>query len=50
MEKINSELGWETLEKQIEFLGLSMFHKIHLCETRPLIRNCLSKLDFEKKV
>ena len=26
-----------------------MFHKIHLQETRPLVRSCLTKLDFEKK-
>ena len=48
-EKLNLELGWETIKTRIEFLGLSLFHKIHLHETRPLIRNCLSKLDFERK-
>ena len=47
-EKLNIELGWETIKKRIEFLGLSLFQKIHLHETRPLIRNCLSKLDYEK--
>ena len=49
MEKLNIELGWETMKKIIEFLGLSLFHKIHLHETRPLSRTCLSELDFEKK-
>ena len=48
-DKLNTELGWETIKKRIEFLGLSLFHKIHLNETRPLIRNCLTKLDSEKK-
>ena len=49
MEKLNIELGWETMKKIIEFLGLSLFHKIHLHETRPLSRTCLSELDVEKK-
>ena len=49
MEKLNIELGWETIKKRIEFLGLSLFQQIHLQNTRPLIRNCLTKLDFEKK-
>ena len=49
MEKLNIELGWETIKKRTEFLGLSLFHKIHLHETRPLSRTCLSKLDFEKQ-
>ena len=42
-DKLNVELGWETIQKRIEFLGLSLFHKIHLSETRHLIRQCLSK-------
>ena len=33
-----------------KILGLNIFQKIHLYETRPLIRNCMTKLDFEKKV
>ena len=48
-EKLNNELGWESIKTRIDFLGLSMFHKIHLQETRPLVRSCLTKLDFEKK-
>ena len=48
-DKLNTELGWESIPKRIEFLGLSLFHKIHLGETRPLIKQCLSKIDFEKK-
>ena len=48
-EKLNIELGWETIKKRIEFLGLSLFHKIHLHETRPLVRKCLTALDFEKR-
>ena len=40
-EKLNTELGWEDLGTRAEFLGLSIFHKIHLHETRPLIRKCM---------
>ena len=48
-EKLNIELGWESIQKQIEFLGLSLFQKIHFYETRPLIRKCMTNLDTEKK-
>ena len=48
-EKLNIELGWENIKSRIDFLGLSIFHKIHLQETRPLVRSCLTKLDYEKK-
>ena len=48
-EKLNNELGWENFHNRIKFLGLSLFHKIHLHETRPLIRSCMSKLDYAKK-
>ena len=47
-EKLNNELGWETIQKRSDILGLSIFHKIHVHETRPLIRNCMPKLDFER--
>ena len=46
-EKLNNELGWESIHKRMQFLGLSLFQKIHLQETRPLVRTCLTKLDFE---
>ena len=48
-EKLNCELGWESIKKRIDFLGLCLFQKIHLHETRPLIRSCLTKLDREKR-
>ena len=48
-EKLNIELGWESIQQRIEFLGLSLFQKIHLYETRPLIRKCMTNLDTEKK-
>ena len=39
-EKLYKELGWETIQKRIDYLGLSIFHKIHVSETRPLLRKC----------
>ena len=48
-EKLNNELGWENFQTRIKFLGLSLFQKIHRHETRPLIRNCMSSIDYEKK-
>ena len=48
-EKLNKELGWETIQKRIEYLGLSIIHKIHVGDTRPLLKKCLTKLDREKK-
>ena len=44
-DKLNIELGWETIEKRSDILCLNIFHKIHLHETRPLIRKCMPKLD-----
>ena len=49
-EKLNIELGWESFQQRIEFLGLSLFHKIHLFETGPLIRNCMTKVDYDKNI
>ena len=45
-EKLSNELGWETLEKRSDLLSLKIFQKIHLHETRALIRSCMPKLDF----
>ena len=47
--KLNIELGWETIEKRSDILSLNIFHKIHLYETRPLIRNCMPKLDIQRE-
>ena len=44
-DKLNSELGWESLATRAEFLGLSLFHKIHLHETRPLVRKCMPEIE-----
>ena len=37
-EKLNKELGWESILERGDFLSINIFHKIHLHETRPLIR------------
>jgi hypothetical protein len=42
-DKLNLELGWETIKERGDLLSLNFFQKIHLQETRPLIR-----LDIEK--
>ena len=48
-EKLNTELGCEHIKTRIHFLGLRIFHKIHFNETRPPVKSCLTKLDYEKK-
>ena len=41
-------MGWESIKKRIDFLGLCIFQKIHRQESRPLVRKCLPKWDTEK--
>ena len=36
-EKLNIELGWESIKKRVDFLGLCLFQKMHLHLTRPLV-------------
>ena len=48
-DKLNTELGWENFHTRIKFLGLSLFQKIHLHQTRPLVRKCMSNVDYAKK-
>ena len=48
-DKLNSELGWESIQKRCDILSLNIFHKIHRYETRPLIRTCMPTPDIEKK-
>ena len=42
--KLNSEIGLEELSDRAKFLGLTMFHKIHLGLTRPLIKTCMPNI------
>ena len=44
-DKLNVELGWESISERADFLGLTLFHKIHLKETRPLVFKCMSTLN-----
>ena len=48
-EKLNNELGWETIQQHADILSLNIFHKIHLHLTKPLIPNCMQKLDTENE-
>jgi hypothetical protein len=43
-EKLNNELGWETITERGNLLSLNIFHKIHLHETRHLVRSCMPML------
>ena len=47
-DKLNLELGWESIVERGNILSLNIFHKIHRHETRPLIKSCMPKLDIEK--
>ena len=42
--RLYAELGWETVAKRIEFLSISHFHKIHIKQTKSLIRECMPTL------
>ena len=44
-DKLYNELGWESLQQRNDYLGLNIFQKIHLHETRPLIRTCLQPFE-----
>ena len=48
-QRLNTDLGWETIQRRSEILGLNIFHKIHLKETRPLIWSCMPKRDWDRK-
>ena len=36
--KLYKELGWETLKKRADYLGLTSFHKVHKNKCRPMIK------------
>ena len=46
-EKLNNELGWESILERGNILSVNIFHKIHLYETRPLIRKCMPKVNLQ---
>ena len=43
--KLQVELSWEKLEDRAKFLGICIFHQIHLWQIRPLIRKCMPPLN-----
>ena len=43
--KLNLELGWETIGERARYLGITLFHKIHKNETRPLIKSNMQPWD-----
>ena len=47
-EKLNEELGWESIRARVDFLGLSLFHKIHIGGCRPLITTCLTNRNLSR--
>ena len=47
--KLEQELAWESCDRRADILGLAIFHKIHLHETRPLIRTCMQTYDIDKR-
>ena len=46
--KLFNELGWESLQTRYDCLGLSLFHKIHLGNTQPLIKTFMP--DIQPKI
>ena len=38
-DKLNAELGWESIQTRIDFLGLSLFHKIDIKCGRKTVGN-----------
>ena len=49
MVKLNKELGWETIGERANYLGITLFHKIHRNETRPLIKSNMQPWDTGSK-
>ena len=47
--KLYMELGWESIQQRGDNLSLNFFHKIHLHETRHLLRSCMPKPDIDRK-
>jgi hypothetical protein len=47
--KLNQELGWETVSNRAEYLGLTLFHKIHKNHCRPLVMKNLQPFDINKQ-
>ena len=45
--QLNVELDWESLQVRYECLGLSLIHKIHLGQTRPLVKKFMPQIQIK---
>ena len=43
--RLEADLSWETIDDRAKLLGLCIFHKIHLLQTRPIIRRCMPEIN-----
>ena len=43
--KLERELGWEPFQIRADFLGLTLFKKITMGQTRPLLKKCMTDPD-----
>ena len=43
--RFEADLSWETIVDRAKLLGICIFHKSHLLQTRPLIKRCLPELN-----
>ena len=43
--RLEKDLSWESIAERVKFLGLGIFHKIHLNLTRPLIKSCMPEIN-----
>ena len=43
--RLEQDLSWESIDSRARFLGLSIFHKIHLGASRPLIKSCMPEIN-----
>ena len=43
--RLEGDLSWESVAERAKLLKISIFHKIHLNLTRPLIKSCLPELN-----
>ena len=43
--KLEVDLSWETISHRVKFLGKTIFHKIHLGLTRPLVKTSMPQIN-----
>jgi hypothetical protein len=43
--RLEHDLSLESIENRAKFLGLNIFHKIHLGLSRPLIKSCMPEVN-----